>query len=119
MHIEETRAYCLQKKGATEGFPFDGDTLVFKVMDKMFALMALERLPPQINLKCDPDRGVELRERYAGHIVAGYHMSKVHWNTVHLQAVPPHLVQNLIDHSYALVVAKLSKKSQAALAAMP
>jgi predicted DNA-binding protein (MmcQ/YjbR family) len=118
MHLEDTRAYCLQKKGVTEGFPFDGETLVFKVMGKMFALMALERKPPQINLKCDPDRALELREAYAGHILPGYHMSKVHWNTVHLESIPPQTVRELIDHSYALVTAKLTKKMRTELEAM-
>jgi len=77
MNIEDFRQYCLSKKGVTEDFPFDEHTLVFKVMGKMFALSGLERLPPQVNLKCDPERAVELREEYDSDIIAGYHMSRI------------------------------------------
>ncbi|WP_150452342.1 MmcQ/YjbR family DNA-binding protein [Arenibacter lacus] len=115
MNIEEFRWYCLGKKGVTEELPFGPDTLVFKVMGKMFALVALERHPFQANLKCDPEKALELREVHEGVIIPGYHMSKVHWNTLYLERLPPNLVQQLIDHSYALVVAKLSKKLQAQL----
>ena len=76
MNIEEIREYCIAKPGVTEGFPFDESTLVFKVMNKMYALVGLERIPPFINLKCDPDRAIELREQYED-IRAGYHMNKV------------------------------------------
>ena len=110
MHIEAFRDYCLEKKGVTEGFPFDKVTLVFKVMGKMFALAPLERLPPQVNLKCDPERAVELRETYDGVIMPGYHMSKVHWNTLYLEQLPAEIIMELIDHSYELVVQKLPKK---------
>lgn len=118
MNIEEFRGYCLAKKGVTESFPFDEQTLVFKVMGKMFALTGLERLPAQVNLKCDPDYGVELREKYDGAIIPGYHMSKVHWNTVILDQVPPKLVTHLVDHSYDLVVSKLTKKLKEELKAL-
>lgn len=111
MNIEEFRDYCLAKKGVTESFPFDENTLVFKVMGKMFALSGLERIPAQANLKCDPDRSVELRARYDGLIIPGYHMSKLHWNTVMLEAgLPEDLLRELIDQSYDLVVAGLTKK---------
>ncbi len=110
MNIEEFRNICLAKKGVTESFPFDEHTLVFKVMGKMFALSGLERLPPQANLKCNPEYGIELREEYDGDIIPGYHMSKVHWNTVFLERLPPKLIVELIDHSYDLIVSKLSKK---------
>ena len=110
MNIEEIRAYCLAKKGVTEEFPFDEQTLVFKVLGKMFALSGLERLPPQVNLKCDPDRSVELRSTYDGLIYGGYHMNKLLWNTVEFSNLPPVLVYELIDHSYDLVVAKMPKK---------
>lgn len=113
MNIEEFRDYCLSKKGVTEGLPFDEHTLVFKVMGKMFALTGLERLPPQVNLKCDPDRGIELRETHDGTIIAGYHMSKVHWNTLMILELPPKLILELIDHSYDLVVSKFTKKLKA------
>ena len=116
MNIEEFRAYCLGKKGATESFPFDEQALVFKVMGKMFALTGLERKPPQVNLKCDPERSIELRETYDGLIFSGYHMSGVHWNTILIEdRVPADLITELIDHSYALVVKKLTKKLQAEL----
>ena len=111
MNIEEFRDYCLTKKGVTESFPFDEKTLVFKVMGKMFALCGLEHSPSRVNLKCDPERSIELREEYDGLIYPGYHMSKVHWNTVLIEdAVPPKLIVELIDHSYDLVVSKLTRK---------
>jgi len=110
MHIEDFRTICLSKKGVTESFPFDEQTLVFKVMGKMFALTGLERQPPQVNLKCDPERSALLREEYEGLIYGAYHMSKLHWNTVHIEEISPNLVLELIDHSYDLVVAGLTKK---------
>ncbi len=116
MNIEEFRDYCLFKKGVTESFPFDEETLVFKVMNKMFALCALERIPSQINLKCDPERSVELRAEYDGLIFSGYHMSKLHWNTILIEDnVPNDLLLDLIDHSYELVVNGLTKKVRADL----
>jgi predicted DNA-binding protein (MmcQ/YjbR family) len=111
MHIEDFRNYCLSKKGVTESFPFDEHTLVFKVMGKMFAICGLERIPSQVNLKCDPERSVELRTNYDGLILPGWHMSKLHWNTVIIESnLSPKLITELIDHSYNLVVAKLTKK---------
>ncbi|TMU54538.1 MmcQ/YjbR family DNA-binding protein [Flagellimonas algicola] len=118
MNVEQLRELCIRKKGVTEDFPFDEQTLVFKVMGKMFALMALERLPPQCNLKCDPDRAVELREEYDGDIIPGYHMSKKHWNTLMLEHLPPNLIEELVDHSYDLVVSGLTKKLKDELASM-
>ncbi len=115
MNIEAFREYCLAKKGVTEELPFGPDALVFKVMGKMFALCALERLPPQVNLKCDPERATELREEYDGAIIPGYHMSKVHWNTLYLDNLSPQLITELIDHSYELVVTKLTKKAKSEL----
>lgn len=114
MNIEEFRDYCLSKKGVTEDFPFDEKTLVFKVMGKMFALSGLERTPSQVNLKCDPERSISLREEFDGFIIPGYHMSKAHWNTLFIQILPPHLTLELIDHSYDLVVAKFPKKLRTA-----
>ncbi len=81
----------------------------------MFALTALDRLPPQVNLKCDPEWAIELREAYDGHIIPGYHMNKNTWNTVYLQQVPEKLIRELIDHSYDLIVAGLPKKTRQAL----
>jgi predicted DNA-binding protein (MmcQ/YjbR family) len=111
MDIETFRNYCLAKKGVTESFPFDEQTLVFKVMGKMFALTGLEHIPARVNLKCDPDRSVELRAEFDGLILPGYHMSKLHWNTVILEGnIPFSLICELTDHSYQLVVDSLSKK---------
>ena len=90
MNIEEFREYCLAKKGVTESFPFDEQTLVFKVMGKMFALSGLEHQPSKANLKCDPEQSIDLREEYDGLITPGFHMSKLHWNTVELEMNLPH-----------------------------
>ena len=115
MNIEEVRAYCLSLKGVTESFPIDETTLVFKVLGKMFALVGLEKMPLQINLKCDPERSLHLREEYDGIIIPGYHMNKMHWNTLHVDRLPGNLVTELIEHSYHLVIAKMSKKMKAQL----
>ncbi|MGB7841788.1 MAG: MmcQ/YjbR family DNA-binding protein [Salinimicrobium sp.] len=112
MNVESFRAYCLSKKGITEEFPFDDVTLVFKVMGKMFALCGLENLPFQIALKCDPERAIALREEYDGRITEAWHMSKKHWNSVQPETLPTKLVEQLIDHSYELVVSGLTKKQQ-------
>ena len=115
MNIEEYRDYCIRKPGVTEGFPFDSSTLVFKVMGKMFALADVD-LFQSANLKCDPDRAVQLREQYDG-IKPGYHMNKQHWNTVSMDgSVGDKLILELIDHSYALVVDSLPKKLKEELA---
>lgn len=92
--------------------PFGPNTLVFKVMDKMFALIGLDSQPLNINLKCDPDRAVLLREEHDGLITGAFHMNKKHWNSVQAEALPPALVRELIDHSYTLVVQGLPKKLQ-------
>lgn len=119
MNLETFYEYCLSKKGVTEHFPFDEDTLVFKVGGKMFALSSLkqwEKGMPSVNLKCDPERALELRANYDA-INEGYHMSKLHWNTVGInQDVPAVLVQELIDHSYELIFKRLSKKIQSEIA---
>ena len=110
MNIEEFREYCLSKKQVTEEFPFNETTLVFKVLGKMFALSGLEHQPPTVNLKCDPERAIELREEYDGRIISGFHMNKKHWNTIEILSVPMDLLKELIDHSYDLVVSGLPKK---------
>jgi predicted DNA-binding protein (MmcQ/YjbR family) len=116
MNIEEFREYCLSKKGVTESFPFDESTLVFKVMNKMFALSGLEHHPAKANLKCEPDRSELLREEYYGLITPGFHMSKLHWNTIELEKnLPDDLIIELIDHSYDLVVGGLTRKMREAL----
>ena len=115
MNVETLRDYCLAKKGVTEGFPFGEDVLVFKVMGKMFALVNLVRLPLGVNLKCDPERAVELRERYEA-VQPGYHMHKRTWNTVFFDGtIPDAEMREMIDHSYALVAASLKKADREAL----
>lgn len=109
MFLDEIRSYCLSKIATTEAFPFDENTLVFKVAGKIFALTHVED-PSSINLKCDPERAIELREMNDG-IIPGYHMNKKHWNTVSLLGeVDRSLILELIDHSYDLVVSSLPKK---------
>ena len=113
MNVEEFREYCLLKKGVTEEFPFDNVTLVYKVMGKMFAIVPLERIPSQVNLKCDPERALELRETHDGIIMPAYHMSKTHWNTLFFEQLPTKLLIELTEHSYELIVAKFTKKVRA------
>lgn len=105
MNIDSFRDYCLHKKGVTEGLPFGPDNLVLKVMGKMFSIVSLDDVPLRANLKCDPERAIELREKYEENILPGYHMNKQHWNTLVLDGrLDPKLVFELIDHSYELVV---------------
>jgi len=109
MDIEVIRAYCLTKKGVEEGFPFDDTTLVIKVGGKIFVLMNLEG-DPSMNLKCDPDRAVDLREANPA-IIPGYHMNKKHWNTVVLDgSLSKKLILEMINHSYDLVFQSLPFK---------
>ena len=111
MNIEEYRSYCISKKGVTEEFPFDENTLVFKVMGKMFALTDLDTFE-SINLKVDPETGIELREKYAA-VTPGYHMNKKHWITVILdRSLPDALIYQWVDTSYSLVINSLQKKSK-------
>ena len=115
--LEIIRDYCLAKAGTSESFPFDEHTLVFKLMGKMFAIIPLERLPLQINLKCDPEEAIDLRDRYPESILPGYHMNKQHWNTVILESdLNESLIKKLVDHSYELIKSKLPKKVLAELA---
>ncbi len=119
MNIEELRKYCISKKGVTEDFPFDVDTLVFKVLGKMFALVGLKKWEAgekAINLKCDPEYAQELRAEYSS-IRAGYHMSKKHWNTLYIQEgeLSPKFICALIDHSYDMVVKGMPKKMRESL----
>ena len=109
MNAENFRAHCLSKPGTTEGTPFGPEDIVFKVGGKMFAILALEEVPTRVNLKCDPDLALELRDRYE-QVEPGYHMNKKHWNTVVLDGVIPDAeVRKMIDHSYDLVAASLPK----------
>jgi predicted DNA-binding protein (MmcQ/YjbR family) len=115
MNIEAFREYCLGKPAATEGTPFGPDDIVFKVEGKMFAIAALMEVPPAVNLKCDPDLALELRDRYE-QVRPGYHMNKKHWNTVVLDGViPPAAIKKMIDDSYDLVVQSLPKARRAKL----
>ena len=117
MHLDQLRDLCLAFPGATEDQPFGPDALVFKVGGKVFALTNLERMPPSVTLKCDPERAVELRERYRA-VEPGWHMSKVHWNTVELQAdAAAGDLRRWVADSYGLVVAGLPAKARAGLVA--
>jgi len=108
MDIESVREYCLSKAGTSEGTPFGPDVLVLKVMSKVFAIMSLDE-DRTINLKCDPERALELRADY-DFIIPGYHMNKKHWNTVEdVHRAEEKLLTELIDHSYELVVKGLKK----------
>ena len=109
MDLAQFREYCLSKPRATEGTPFGPDVLVFKVRGKMFALAALEEMPTTVNLKCEPDLALELRDRYE-QVRPGYHMNKRHWNTVEIESgIPDAEVRKMIDHSYQLVIKSLPK----------
>jgi len=109
MNIEELREYCLSKKGVGEDFPFDETTLVFKVMNKMFALTDIEK-PLSVNLKCDPEIAIGLRESFTA-VQPGFHMSKKHWNTIYIDgSIDDKLIYKWIDDSYDLVVKGLTKK---------
>ena len=119
MHIDELQDYCMEKKGVTAEFPFDEVTLVFKVMGKMFCLAGLdrfERSEPSINLKCEPEKAIALREEYDGAVIPGYHANKKHWNTVLLDRdIPQRELRSWIDHSYDLVASKLSRADKETL----
>jgi predicted DNA-binding protein (MmcQ/YjbR family) len=109
MDLAEFREYCLTKPGASEETPFGPDVLVFKVRGKMFALAALDEVPAAVNLKCDPDLALDLRDRYE-QVRPGYHMNKKHWNTVEIESgILDVDLRKMIDHSYELVIEKLPK----------
>lgn len=111
-NTESYRDYCLNKKAVTESFPFDESTLVFKVAGKMFALLALDAPILRVNLKCNPEWALELREQHTG-IIPGFHMNKKHWNSVIMDtSVDYKLFKKLTDHSYDLVVKSLTKKAR-------
>ena len=116
MDLTQFREYCLNKPLATEGTPFGSDVLVFKVGGKMFALAALDDVPPTVNLKCEPDVALDLRDRYE-QVSPGYHMNKKHWNTIEIgTGIPDAELRKMIDHSYDLVAKRLPKfKAKAAL----
>lgn len=118
MNLETVREHCLNKKGVTESLPFNEDSPVYKVMGKIFLIANLEP-PVSINIKCDPEKAVELRERY-DFVKPGYHMNKLHWNTIELTAGSPDKeIIKWIDNSYDLVVSKLKKSDQEKLVNLP
>ncbi|MCP5534707.1 MAG: MmcQ/YjbR family DNA-binding protein [Akkermansiaceae bacterium] len=112
MNLPDCIDHCLAKKGVEETTPFGPGVLVYKVLGKMFALTDPDEVPARVNLKCEPDRALELRDEYAA-VIPGYHMNKKHWNTVILDGtLPTDLVRELIDHSYDLVVSGLKKSDR-------
>jgi len=111
MNIESLRDYCLLKLGVTESFPFGEDTLVFKLSGKIFLLCGLDQ-PDRFNVKCDPERTVSLREEY-NEVQPGYHMNKMHWNTVFMNGRLSDLqLKEMIDHSYSLILKSLAKNKR-------
>jgi len=118
MNIEELREYCISKKGVEETFPFDEETLVFKVMDKAFLLTGIDSRPVSFNVKCDPQKAIELREQYTC-VKPGYHMNKKHWNTVIVDgSVNNKMLQEWITDSYELVIQGLTKEQKKKLKAL-
>lgn len=112
LNIEEIRDYCLQKKGTEECFPFDEETIVFKVAGKLFLLADINSNPLNFNVKCEPQKALELREKYS-FVLPGYHMNKSHWNTIVCnENVQRNLLLGFIDDSYNLILDSLSKKTK-------
>lgn len=110
--LQQLKKYCLSKKGVSEDFPFDDETLVFKVGSKMFALTNIKEKQLKINLKCDPMMAQDLRQEYEA-IKPGYHMNKIHWNTVEIDGtIDDNIIEMLIDISYDLVFKGLRKKER-------
>ena len=112
MDIEDIRQYCLLKENVTEGFPFGGDTLVFKVNEKLFLLTSLDAEEIRFNIKCIPEKAIELREEYPENILPGFHMNKKHWNTIIPKNLKQNLIKEMIDDSYNLVSKKVTKAYQ-------
>lgn len=109
MEFEKLRTYLLNKKGVIEDFPFGPEAMVFKVLGKMFALVALDKSPLRMNLKCDPDLAMHFRAMYKA-VNPGYHMNKKHWNTITLDgSIHDGEIFTMIDDSYNLVVKGLNK----------
>ena len=114
MNIESFVEYCMSKKKVSENFPFDETTLVLKVLDKMFALTNLEG-SFSVNLKCEPEKAIELREKYEA-VAPGFHMNKKHWNTIIIDgSISDEILKSWVDDSYNLVVTKMTKKQKALL----
>ena len=109
MNIEEFREFCVSKKGVTEELPFGPDTLVYKLLGKIFAITPLDSDIFRVNLKCNPAKAIELRDEF-DYIVAAYHMNKTHWNTINCHYCPTKLLKELTDHSYNLILSAFPKK---------
>lgn len=115
MNLEELREFCITQKGAEETTPFGPDTLVYKVMGKAFLLTGFENNPVQFNVKCDPEKAIELREQYSC-VIPGYHMNKKHWNTIVVDGfISNKLLEQWILDSYSLMVNGLTKKEKEVL----
>lgn len=116
MDVEALRECCLAMPGAEEDLPFGPDTLVFRVCGKIFALLPLDTGDCRVNLKCDPEYAMHLREEHSGRILPGWHMNKRHWNTVHCDTgLSASLIRSLVQHSYDLIVQGLSKRERSLL----
>lgn len=112
LNLELLRKYCLSKKGVTEDFPFDEETIAFRVAGKIFVLTNIYSVPLRVNLKCDPERAIELREQYEC-ITPGWHMNKKHWNTVEMDgSLNSNFIQELLDHSYNETYKSLKKSEK-------
>ncbi len=112
MNLENIREYCIAKLGVEETTPFGPDTIVYKVIGKAFLITGFENNPVQFNVKCDPEKAIDLRERY-NFVLPGYHMNKKHWNTIVVDgSVSIQLLKEWIDHSYQLVIESLPKKER-------
>ena len=112
MNHKEIINYALSKPGATEDYPFGEDVLVVKIAGKMFLLISIKDGLTHVNLKCDPELALVLRQQYDS-VIEGYHMNKKHWNTVIIDdSIPNKEIKEMIDHSYDLVFSKLRKKEQ-------
>jgi len=112
MHIEQFREFCLDKKGVSESFPFNEDALVFKVLNKMFALTSLSSEEFKVSLKCDPDKAILLRDEFES-IIPAFHMNKKHWNAVNAETLQnSDLFIELINHSYDMVIKGMTKKDR-------
>jgi predicted DNA-binding protein (MmcQ/YjbR family) len=112
MDLSDFREYCLTKPNASESTPFGPDALVFKAGGKIFAIASLDEMPPRVSLKCDPERALDLRDRYE-EVRPGYHLNKKHWNTIELsERIPPNELREWIDHSYELVCGSLSRRKR-------
>ena len=104
MNIEQLREYVIQKPSVTEGFPFGDTVIVFKVKEKVFLLVPLDTDSLQFNVKCDPEKAIQLREEYPDTVLPGYHMNKKHWNTVVVNGVLSNKqILEMVDESYQLV----------------